>query len=179
MLTHQIGVVAYSLAAVSAAVAWIRARGIPQVARLAAWLTFVEVAFLLDMLLEWRWALHSFLRSRSIERHLYGSRTLPQIAMLVVLAVILLPALRLVTRRFQGRRGAILAVWGLLLSVACWSVEVISLHATDRLLYHFDGGAMLVAFVWIAACAMTALGLQIDASTAPFAPRHPEPCGTT
>jgi hypothetical protein len=58
-------------------------------------------------------------------------------------------------------------MWGLLLSLTCWCVEVISLHATDRILYHFAGGLMVVAFLWIVACIMTAVGIQIDAVPPP------------
>ncbi len=163
-LTHVAGIVSYSLAAISALIAWIRVRKSRERAQLAAFLTIIEGALLLDVIFDWRWALHSFILRESMKYGLYGYRSIPQIVMLLLLAVVVLPAATSAQRRVRGRPGATIALWGLFLSLTCWCVEVISLHATDSILYHPAGPFMLVAFVWMAACGLTAIGIQIDSS---------------
>ena len=161
-LTHAAGIAAYSLAATSSAVAWIRARDNPKTARFAAFVTIAETALLLDLIFDLRWVLHAFMLRQSMEHHVYAYRTMPQTIMLFLLAAVALLVFRFVKRQLHGRKGALIAMWGLLLSITCWCVEIISLHATDRILYHFAGGLMIVAFLWILACIMTAVGIQID-----------------
>lgn len=166
-LTHEAGIAAYSLAAASSAVAWIRARGTPETARFAAFLTIAETALLLDIIFDWRWAFHAFMLRQSMEHNVYAYRAVPQTIMLFILAAVALLGFGFIKRQLHGRRGALIAMWGLLLSITCWCVEIISLHATDRILYHFAGGLMVVAFLWIAACIMTAVGIQLDHTARP------------
>lgn len=162
------GIVSYSLAAISSLIAWNRARRSPETASLAAFLTILEGALLLDVTFDWRWALHHFILRESMKYGLYGHRSIPQIVMLLLLAAIVLPAATFAQRRVRGRPGAAIALWGLFLSLTCWCVEVISLHATDRILYHTVGGFMLVAFIWMAACGLTAIGIQLDHAGRPI-----------
>jgi hypothetical protein len=44
-----------------------------------------------------------------------------------------------------------------------WLVEIISLHETDASLYHLVNGIMVIAFLWIAVCLLTLLGVGIEA----------------
>jgi hypothetical protein len=166
-LTHETGIAAYSLAAASSAVAWIRARDNPKTARFAAFLTIAEVALLFDIIFDWRWALHSFMLRQSMERNIYVYRRVPQTIILFILTAVVLFGFGFIKRQLHGRNGALIATWGLLLSISCWCVEIISLHATDLILYHFAGGVMIVAFLWIVACIMTAVGIQLDHVASP------------
>src|ERR1700733_831514 len=58
---------------------------------------------------------------------------------------------------------AIFAVFGVVVSVAFWMVELISLDATDIALQARLGPVMLIAVVWILTSETTAAGIYWDA----------------
>jgi hypothetical protein len=58
------------------------------------------------------------------------------------------------------------AVAGAWLSLACWFVEVISLHEVDIVLYYRVCGFMVIALIWLLLGAMTAIGIQAQAAAA-------------
>lgn len=161
--TRAAGEAAYLFAALCCVWAWSRASGRRR--RLPALLTLVELALLFDMLSNGRWALHDLLGAAARDRSLYGERVLPQIAALALLGLAAAIALPTLLRTFRGRPGAALAVTGAVLSLACWCVEVVSLHAVDALLYRAAGGLMFVAPVWIASGLLCGLGMLWDART--------------
>jgi hypothetical protein len=131
--------------------------------RLAAAICALDVGLLLDIAFNWRWKLYDSLKDDAVSLHWYDQRSELQIAALVALAVALIVAAGWLSRRFATVRGAPLVICGALLSVGCWLTEVISLHATDAVLYRQAGPLMVVSFIWMLACGMTAAGIMLAA----------------
>jgi hypothetical protein len=163
-LTRKVGLSSFGIALLCSGIAWLRNL---QKARRGAWfavlLMLAEGFFFLDMIYEWRWLLHDSLQWSFMVRGLYGQRHWFQIACLVLLGVLLVFGFRAVMRKLRGCAGARLAAGGLLLSVGCWCVEVISLHATDHVLYSVDSGLMTVAYLWILGTLLVVVGMVMDA----------------
>jgi len=153
------GMAAYLVAASSCGVAWVTAGRKKGLSRLALILGILQTALFVDMAFDWRWRLYDLLRGQAMVNQWYNHRHWPQIGMLALLAALLLTAIRVARRRFSSSPGAVLAVEGALLSIGCWSTEVISLHATDALLYHRIGPLMIVNFVWALASLITVIGI--------------------
>jgi hypothetical protein len=105
------------------------------------------------------------------EQHLYGKRKLPQEFVLALLVGIMIAAMVLTLRYFRGRPGACLSIYGALISVAFWVIEVISLHATDTILQQTVGPVMLIALVWILTSSMMAVGILWDVKWQAFTKR--------
>ena len=130
-----------------------------RLSRLAALLGLIHAALLLDIAFDWRWRLYDGLRWEAVAWHWYEERHWRQVVMLAFLAAVLVSAVIAARRRLHLLPGAALAVEGTLLSVGCWAVEIISLHATDAILYHHVGRLMVINFVWLLACAMVTVGI--------------------
>jgi len=130
-----------------------------RITRLAAVLGLIHAALLLDIAFDWRWRLYDWLRREAVARHWYEHRHWPQVIVLAILAAALAAGMGAARRRFRSLPGAALAVDGTLLSLGCWMMEVISLHATDSVLYHHAGPLMIISFVWLLACAMVVAGI--------------------
>jgi hypothetical protein len=160
--TQIIGLTTYFFAMVSCGFAWANVSGDARGNRLAAVLAVVEAALFLDQVFSGRWQLHDLLDREAIAWGVYSERTDPQIAMLCVLVASAGAGIALTIWRFRKRVGASLAVSGGVLSLSCWCVEVISLHAVDAVLYHAVNGVMLVTLVWILCALMTAGGILWD-----------------
>jgi hypothetical protein len=160
--TRTAGLTAILFALGSCSVAWIKAARAGRERGLAAVLTALEALLLLDMIFDVRWLLHGFLDTEAMANSMYGERFGPQRIALGVISLAILAGLGLTLRRFRGRPGATLAVFGGILSAYCWFVEVISLHAVDSLLYHTAFGLMRVSFVWISCSLMTSAGILWD-----------------
>jgi hypothetical protein len=150
---------AYLVAASSCAGAWIRARPDKRMARLALILGIVHTALFFDIAFDWRWKLYDLLRARAMINQWYDQRHRPQIEMLALLIALLLFGIGVARVRYKSSAGMLMAIEGTLLSAGCWSTEVISLHATDTILYHRVGSLMVVNFVWALACLMTVIGM--------------------
>jgi len=135
------------------------AAGNRRTARLAAVLAIFHAALFLDITFDWRWMLYRHLESTAIVQRWYQVRHWPQMGMLTVLVAILFAAMIVVRRRFRSPPGAAMALEGSLLSLGCWATEVISLHATDAILYRRLGALMTINFVWMLACLITATGM--------------------
>jgi hypothetical protein len=153
------GMAAYLVASLSCGVALVTA-GNKRISRLAAFLGILHAALFFDIAFDWRWKLYGWLQSQVVAQQWYGQRHWPQVGMLVILAALLLVGVIAAWRRFPSPPGAVLALDGSLLSIGCWSTEVISLHATDSILYHRAGPLMIISFVWILACMMTVIGIS-------------------
>jgi hypothetical protein len=153
------GMAMYFVAATVCGVAWWRARRDRRIARLAVILGILHAAFFFDVAFHWRGTLYDLLRAEAIANEWYDLRRGPQDGMLVLLAALLLTAIGFARRRYRSTPGAVLAIAGALLSIGCWSVEVISLHATDTVLYHHIGPLPIADFVWALACLMTVIGI--------------------
>jgi hypothetical protein len=164
--TRATGIVAYGVAMVCCGLAWARTRRLRTNSQLAALLTAIEGALVLDMVFNWRWMIHQQLMDFAQRRNEYEIRRSPQLIAIAILAVLLLVGLFAALRILRGRAGALLAVSGVLLSLVLWCTEVISLHALDHLLYHLLGPWMLVSLVWVFAGLMTSVGILIDARQA-------------
>lgn len=161
--TRIIGLAAYLLALVSCAIAWTYGHGAAHKRRLAAVIGALEATLLLDMALDGRWRLHDLLVEESIARNFYMLREGPQIVAIGILGIGAAAGIGWALWNFRGRAGASLAACGAVLSLACWCVEVVSLHAVDIVFYREVFGVMLVAGVWIACALMTSMGILWDA----------------
>ena len=161
--TRVIGLSAYLFAVISCGIAWARSRRTLRGPRLAAVLAVLEAGLFLDMAFSFRWLLHDLLENEAIAKGLYSHRAGPQIAALGFLGVAAVAGMGLAFQRLRGRKGAIVAACGAILSVSCWFVEVISLHATDAAFYYTVDGVMLVSLCWVACALMTGLGILWDA----------------
>lgn len=157
------GMAAYFVAAISCAVASFKAVS-RRISRLAAVLALLHAAWFLDIAFDWRWRLYSALQGRAVAQRWYDQRHGPQEAMLAILAVLLLAGVIAARRHFPSPPGAAMALEGSLLSIGCWATEIISLHATDAVLYLRAGPLMIINFVWILACLVTAAGILRAAS---------------
>lgn len=163
-LTRKVGLSSFGIALLCSGIAWLRnLRQARRGAWFAALLMLAEGFFFLDMIYEWRWLIHDSLRRSFEMRGLYGQRHWFQIICLVFLAALLVFGFRAVLGKLRGRVGARLAVCGLFLSLGCWCVEVISLHATDHVLYSVDNGIMAVAYLWVLGALLVAVGVLLDA----------------
>jgi hypothetical protein len=161
--TRATGIAAYGVAMICCGIAWAKGRPLRTVSQLAALLTTIEGALVLDMIFNWRWMLHQQLMDLALRLNEYDLRRSPQRIAIVVLTVLLLLGVIFALRVLRGRTGALLAVSGVLLSLVLWCIEVVSLHAVDHVLYHFLGPWMLVSLVWVFAGLATSVGILIDA----------------
>jgi len=161
--TRATGIAAYGVAMTCCGIAWAKARRLRTVSQLAALLTAIEGALVLDMIFNWRWMLHQQLMDLALRSNEYDLRRSPQRIAIVVLAVLLLLGVVFALRVLRGRTGALLAVSGVLLSLVLWCTEVVSLHAVDHGLYHLLGPWMVVSLVWVFAGLATSAGILIDA----------------
>jgi hypothetical protein len=153
-----VGMGAYFTASTACAVVSVRAAS-RRISRLAAVLALLHAVLFLDITFDWRWRLYDWLRDQAVALQWYEQRHWPQVGTLLLLAALLGAGMIMARRRFPSPPGAALALDGALLSIGCWAMEVISLHATDTVLYHRTGPLMPVSFVWIVACTMTAAGI--------------------
>lgn len=160
--TRASGLAAYGTAVICCGIAWLKANNRRKDSQLAASLTVIEAALLLDIIFNWRWVLHGFAIGLAKRAHDYAFRSTPQELLDTLLFILLLFGWVSVFRKFPGRIGALLAVSGVLLSVGVWCVEVVSLHAVDAILYHLSGKVMVVSFLWILAAMMVSVGVLID-----------------
>jgi hypothetical protein len=167
-VTRWIGIAAYSGTSLYCVLTWLKARRHHPpsgfgVARLASSLAMIEFLLALDMIFEWRIALHNFGAGLFMKYNLYNQRQPIQIALLFILGCVLLFALGRACRLFHARGGSLLAVSGLSMSLTLWLMEIISLHQTDSGLYHLVNDVMVIAFLWVLACSLTLLGVGIEA----------------
>ena len=161
--TRISGITVQFLATTSCLIAWVKTRGDKKRSRLPGILTLLECVLLVDLIFDWRWKLYGLLRGEAASYHVYELRHRPQIATLIILCVLLLLAIAIGLKLLRGRVWTRLAFIGAVLSMGIWCTEIISLHASDALLYHRVGQAMVINFLWLAACLMTSIGILTDA----------------
>jgi hypothetical protein len=159
--TRAVGLLAYGTATTCCGIAWMRAKIRRQDGHLALLLMLIESVLLMDIAFNWRWMLHQLLVDFAQSKHEYGLRKEPQFIAVVILAALLLLGLLAVRRFFRGR-GTALALSGVVLSLALWCTEVVSLHEVDHVFYHRLGPIMAVSLLWIVACLMTSRGILIE-----------------
>jgi hypothetical protein len=157
--TQFIGLSTCSFAFVCCVIAWIGGRGFPALRRFAAMLAVLEAALLLDMAFSGRWLLHDWLESEAHARDLYDLRAGLQSAALCFLGGCIAAGIAWTLWRLRGEPGASLAACGGILSLGTWCVEVVSLHAVDRVLYRTFDGVMCVTLIWIVGALMTGAGI--------------------
>ena len=166
--TRVSGLVAYGTAVTCCVVAWVTTKA-GQRSRRAAMLTLIEGFLLLDIAFSWRLHLHDFFEHIAQRHNEYAARRLPQVIVLCILLGMLLLSLFAIWRLFRGAVGARLTISGILLSLALWWTEVISLHQVDHAFYYrlgniFSplGDLMPVGIFWIVAAFMTSAGILIE-----------------
>jgi hypothetical protein len=169
--TRVIGLSAYLFALISCGIAWAGSRGTSR-RRLAAVLAVLDAGLLMDMAFSVRFLLHDSFENEAIAKGLYACRAGPQLAALGLLGAAAAAVIGLAFQRLRGRTGATAAACGAILSVSCWCIEVISLHATDTVFYSTVGGVMLISLCWVACALMTGIGILWDASAARALTRH-------
>ncbi len=156
------GLAAYITALACCGVVWVGASTHRFASRLAAALTIIEAALLSDFLFNWRWRLHDLIAAQAMRLNLYAGREGPQDFALGVVGLSLFVGLLGAVRLLCGRWGAFLSVCGILVSLALWCTEVVSLHAVDHILYHLIGHWTLVSFLRLGACLLTSAGILIE-----------------
>ncbi len=161
--TRFIGLVSYAFAAICCGIAWGKNRKTARGSRLAAVLAIMDAGLFLDLAFSIRWQLHDLLEGEAIRENLYAQRSGPQLAALGLLGAAAAAGIGLAFQRLRGRTGAMMAACGAILSLGFWCVEVISLHATDKVFYHTVDGVMLVSLCWVTCSLMTGLGILWDA----------------
>lgn len=165
--TRAVGFVSYAATSVFCASVWLWARrGVPsqmKAARLALVPALIELILSLDMVFEWRFALRFFLEGVFMKHDLYGRRHPYQASALLAVGLILILALVAALRCLRARKGALLAVSGISMSLALWLIEVISMHEVDGVLYRMVDGIMVIAPLWALACALTLAGAGAEA----------------
>lgn len=109
----------------------------------------VQTMLLLDMVFEWRWALHDLWVQEAMRASVYGERREPQLLVLMVLMLALCGAAIWVLRKMHGQKGAAVASVSTLVSVGLWCCESISYHDLDRIFYRMVGGVMLISLMWL------------------------------
>lgn len=160
--TRLTGLACYLVSAIVCALFSVRSRQTARSAWLPASLAVLEIGFCLDLLLSGRLAIHSFLEREAIANHIYGQRSEIQIPALSVLACLVAASIFHLYKRFHLRPGALLALCGALLSIACWVTEIISFHNIDAFFYFEVRGVMVVAYLWSVFSLATALGVVLD-----------------
>jgi hypothetical protein len=163
--THVAGLMAYGAATVACLFSRARAGGDIVLAKVSALLAVLESALLLDIVFNWRWALHNRLQDIFVAHHLYDRRRVVQVLMLAAIAAALAVAFRLALRRPRPRRHwwTLAAACGGSLSFGIWCVEVISLHEVDRILYTRVAGVLVVAYLWALPCLLTTVSILMAA----------------
>ncbi len=160
--TRASGIAAYSIAATSCGIVWVRTRGSQSARKIAVWLTAIESVLLFDMIVDGRWILHQLFVNIAQNQHEYGLRRLPQVILVTFLLAIFFVSLYFSLRLLRAKPGALLAVSGALLSLITWCIEVVSLHQVDAILYYPVGKWKVVSLVWIAGCLMTSVGILFE-----------------
>lgn len=155
--TRAVGLFAYGLATVCCLVASARISGrAPR--RVAAWMSAIEALLLLDIIFDLRWHLHDWLGSLAQSHQSYQLRRFPQLVVDLSLLAILLYGVSMLLRVGQ-RGGVVLALAGVMLSIATWCFEVVSLHQLDAVLYSKIGPFMVVSALWAFAALATSVGM--------------------
>jgi hypothetical protein len=169
-VTRKVGFAAYLGTSLSCGVVGLSFRHRPRlrsgIARLALLLAMIEFVLALDMVFEWRLALHSFCGNLFMKYNLYDRRRPIQAVLLFAVGAVLLFAASRVFRRYHGRTGVLLAASGVALSITLWLVEIISMHEIDAALYYQVSDVMVIALLWVLACGVTLLGVGIEARRA-------------
>src|SRR5277367_59313 len=75
--TRATGIVAYGIAMVCCGIAWARTRRLRTISQLAALLTVIEGALVLDMVFNWRWMIHQELMDLAQRWNEYDIRRSP------------------------------------------------------------------------------------------------------
>lgn len=114
----------------------------------------------LEILLGLRHQIHALAGRGLMAEALYGERRPMQIALLAGML-----AAGVLILWLAGRQKHLPAKVGMLSSgllAALFVVEVISLHAIDAVLYRRIGPLMVIGFLWVALCGITALAALSD-----------------
>ena len=164
--TRAVGIAAYGMAVTSCGFVWARVRGAQNVRKIAAWLTVIEGGLLLDIVFNGRWIMHQFFIDIAQDQNEYNLRRLPQVILVTFFLALLFVSLYFCLRLLRAKIGALLAVSGALLSLITWSIEVVSLHQVDAVLYHQVWGFMVVSFIWMSGCLMTSAGILFESCRA-------------
>ena len=153
--TQLIGIVAFFGAALACATAAFRKREGRKV-----WITlaFMHLAFSIEVLVGFRHRVHNLAVSGLLADGIYGQRAEIQLPLIGLLGLVLAAvAVMILTRLRNANARQKLAVALAAALVALFTIETVSLHAIDAILYRPVGPIMLIGWIWLAACAATIL----------------------
>lgn len=167
-ITRTIGLTSYTVTLAVCSMRWIRSRQAGLQGKIFALLSCTQLILLLDMAFDWRWQLHEYWMRQAMVHGMYGERRGPQLLLLIALIAVLGICAVILLIRFWHEKGKALALTGTLLSVGLCGGEAVSYHDLDRIFHATVGGAMLVSYLWAFLCALTCLGIWIDARYAPY-----------
>lgn len=173
---HAIGVlcclIAFAACIAACIIAWSRRREFPPSWPVLVSLTVVQSALLVDMLFSLRWLLHNKLASEFMVHHLYERRVGPQHFALFLVAAAASTGIWLLLKSLRGRRGAQLASCGMILWIATWFTEVISLHSMDVFLHRSLAHVNIRDALWIVSSILISYGVLLDVRRAPTTARQ-------
>lgn len=121
----------------------------------SAWATIglAHAMFAIEMMVDWRYKIHDAVIAIMSNHGDYAGRTPWQIALLILVIPI---AAILVSRSLvslRGTRQLRLASAATLATIAIFVIQLISLHATDQILYARIGPIMLTAWLFVISAA--------------------------
>jgi hypothetical protein len=160
--TRILGLAAYAIALAACVVKARRERPMSIWRRIYVALSLAQLMLLLDIAFDWRWKLHDLFMRAAMGQDIYGERRMPQRLALVLIAAVAVAVAAWVLWKLRLRRGAGLAAAATVLSFALHSVEMISYHGMDAILYRMAGGVMVVSFLWAALALLTCIGVALD-----------------
>ena len=150
-VTQLMGVLSFSTTALVCFRTWRNVCGV------WGWLSGVYLLLVVDVVLGWRHILSEVLRNVLRGSTFYETRTgLPAIAISICLLCLLLFICWHMVRRIANR-STLLAVLSSVFILFLFTLEVVSLHAVDAVLYHAYGPAYAVGWAWLAGSAFTAV----------------------
>lgn len=135
-------------------------------------ITLLQLALLVDMLFNLRWILHNRLKGVFWAHQWYDSRVGPQHLALLLVAVAASIGVWLLLRSLRGRRGAQLAWCGMVLWIATWFAQVISLHSMDVFLHKSMAHVTVRDVVWIVSTIMISCGVLLQSITSRAGTSH-------
>lgn len=164
---HPIGVVCCVIALAACLAACILTRHRRERWRVLVSLTVLQSALTVDMLFSLRWLLHNEVADGFRARGVYDERVGPQHYALLLVAAATFGGIWLLLKRLRGRTGAQLAWCGMVLWIASWIAQLISLHSMDVFFHERVAHVLVRDLVWIVSCVMISCGVLLDAKRAP------------
>jgi hypothetical protein len=158
--TQLLGMIAFTAATVACLIAAYRAAARDR----RAWmvLALINGLFLIEVFFGFRHRIHDMANSILIAQGTYGDRaSLQRVLALVVALLAFALASFVVWSRFTNVDFKLAASTSIA-TLALFTIEAVSLHSLDAVLYQPIGPALLVGWIWIVACTLTVSASFLD-----------------